>query len=202
MPRTSFRAAVLVAVLALAACKGPAVPNPLVGQTRYTCCNMHYERPKLDDTNYQKGALIPFGTQVQIIEVRKNTVTFQPAGHPELTLVQRWGRKTQSIDEYMNRIFVADDPRTRLRSAATPATKKKDKRAAAEQGAKGDNVRKLIEQGIVEEGMTREQVLMSLGYPPGHRTPSLDAPAWTYWENRWVTFIVHFEGDKVSRVQR
>jgi hypothetical protein len=164
---------------------------------------MHYERPKIDDTNYQKGALIPFGTQVQILEVRKNTVTFQPVGHPEITLVQRWGRKTQSIDDYMHRIFVTDDPRTRLRSSA-PATsgKKKDKRASAAPDGKSDSVRKLIEQGLVEPGMTREQVLMSIGYPPVHRTPSLDAPAWTYWENRWVTFIVHFDGDKVSRVQR
>jgi len=45
-------------------------------------------------------------------------------------------------------------------------------------------------------------VLMSLGYPPVHRTPSLDAPQWTYWENRWVSYVVYFDGDKVSRVQR
>jgi hypothetical protein len=202
MPHAPFRAVVLAA-LALAACKGPAVPNPLVGQTRYTCCNMHYERPKIDDTNYQKGALIPFGTAVQIVEVRKNTVTFQPVGHPEITLVQRWSRKTQSMDEFMSRVFVADDPHSRLRPSAAPTSgKKKDKRAGAERDGKSDSVRRLIEQGAVEEGMTREQVLMSLGYPPVHRTPSLDTPAWTYWENRWVTFVVHFEGDKVSRVER
>ena len=202
MPHAPFRAVVL-ATLVLAACsKGPTVPNPLVGQTRYTCCNMHYERPKIDDTNYQKGALIPFGTPVHILDVRQNLVKFQAVGHPEITLVQRWGRKTQSIEDYMSRVFVADDPRTRLRSSA-PATsgKKKDKRAAEREG-RSDSVRKLIEQGVVEPGMTREQVLMSLGYPPVHRTPSLDAPAWTYWENRWVTFVVHFDGDKVSRVQR
>jgi hypothetical protein len=162
---------------------------------------MHYERPKIDDTNYQKGALIPFGTPVQILEVRKNTVTFQPVGHPKITLVQRWGKNTQSIDDYMSRVFVTEDPHTRLRSSApTTSGKKKDKRPA--DGGPSSNVRKLIEQGAVEPGMTRQQVLTSLGYPPPHRTPSLDAPSWTYWENRWVTFIVHFDGDKVSRVQR
>jgi hypothetical protein len=138
---------------------------------------------------------------VQILDVRQNLVKFHPAGHPEITLVQRWGRKTLSIDDYMSRIFLPDDPRTRLRSAAAATSgKKKDKRAAPD--GKSDSVRKLIEQGLVEPGMTREQVLMSLGHPPVHRTPSLDAPSWTYWENRWVTFIVHFDGDKVSRVQR
>ena len=50
--------------------------------------------------------------------------------------------------------------------------------------------------------MNREQVLMSLGYPPAHRTPSLDGPTWTYWANRFATFMVHFDGDRVARVQR
>ena len=202
MPHAPLRAVALAALVLAACSKGPTVPNPLVGQTRYTCCNMHYERQKIDDTNYQKGTLIPFGTAVQILEVREHLVKFQPVGHPEITLVQRWGKKTLPIDEYMNRIFVTEDPRTRLRSSA-PATsgKKKDKRAATDDG-KSDSVRKLIEQAAVEPGMTRHQVLMSLGYPPVHRTPSLDSPSWTYWENRWVTFIVHFDGDKVARVQR
>jgi hypothetical protein len=38
-------------------------------------------------------------------------------------------------------------------------------------------------------------VLMSLGYPPTHRTPSLEAWAWTYWYNRWVTYQVNFGAD-------
>jgi hypothetical protein len=201
MPRAPFRAVALAATLSLAACRGPEVPSPLVGQTRYTCCNMHYERTKFDDTNYQKGVVIPYGTPVQIIGVRKNSVTFQPVGHPQLTLVERWGQKTLSMDEYMNRIFLTEDPHTRVRPAAAPAGKKKDKRAA-DQGDKRDTVRKNIDQGVVTEGMTRQQVLTAIGYPPPHRTPSLDAPAWTYWENRWATFIVYFDGDKVSRVQR
>jgi outer membrane protein assembly factor BamE (lipoprotein component of BamABCDE complex) len=61
---------------------------------------------------------------------------------------------------------------------------------------------KLIEQAQVEPGMTRDEVLMSLGYPPAHRTPSLDSPTWTYWANRWATFEVYFDGDRVSRVNR
>ena len=33
-----------------------------------------------------------------------------------------------------------------------------------------------ITQGVVVPGMTRDQVLMALGYPPAHETPSLDSP--------------------------
>ena len=72
----------------LAACKGPAVPHPMTGETRYLCCNMHYEKPEISDVNYLKGTLIPFGTRVQVLEVRKNSVKFQPAGHPTIARPQ------------------------------------------------------------------------------------------------------------------
>ena len=48
--------------------------------------------------------------------------------------------------------------------------------------------------------MTKAQVLMAIGYPPAHETPSLDSPQWTYWRNRWDRFQVFFDGDKVARV--
>jgi outer membrane protein assembly factor BamE (lipoprotein component of BamABCDE complex) len=41
--------------------------------------------------------------------------------------------------------------------------------------------------------MTREQVILSLGYPPTHRTPSTEGREWTYWYNRWVTYKIIFD---------
>jgi outer membrane protein assembly factor BamE (lipoprotein component of BamABCDE complex) len=41
--------------------------------------------------------------------------------------------------------------------------------------------------------MTKEQVVMSLGYPPTHRTASVSDNEWTYWYNRWVTYKVQFD---------
>jgi hypothetical protein len=192
--------AVAFAVLATTACKGPSVPNPLVGQTRYTCCNMHYENPEISDVNYQKGTLIPFGTRVQILEVKRNSVKFQPEGHPPIVLINKYGKDVLPLDQLMERYFLPYDPHAKL-AAAKPAAR----------GAKGKNApkgsgtaeqRKLIEQAQIEPGMTREQVLMALGYPPAHRTPSLDGSTWTYWQNHWVTFEVYFDGDKVARVTR
>jgi hypothetical protein len=67
--RTLSMAIGLLAVIA-GACKGPVVPSPLTGQTRYLCCNVRYERPEITDNFYQVGTLIPFGTPVNILEVR------------------------------------------------------------------------------------------------------------------------------------
>jgi hypothetical protein len=197
-------AALGVLAAALAACKGPVVPSPLAGQSRYLCCNMHYEKPEITDVNYQRGTLIPVGTRVQIVEVRRNTVKFLPDGHPPITLSLRYGKDVLSMDQYMERIFVEQDPRASLRPPPVKATRggKGSKASAAAAEAAAAETEKHIEQGIVDEGMTREQVLMALGYPPAHRTPSLDAATWTYWGNRWETFQVYFDGDRVSRVGR
>src|SRR5207249_755126 len=59
-----------------------------------------------------------------------------------------------------------------------------------------------IDQGDDDVGSTLDQVRMALGYPPAHRTPALDAPVWTYWQNRWATMQVYFDGDRVARVER
>lgn len=183
MVRGTLRAGIALAVLVGAgACKGPAVPHPMQNESRWLCCNLHYEKPKVSDVNFQRGTLVPFGTRVQILEVRSNSVTFQPEGHPPITWQVRYAKGTP-IDQTLERLFLAADPRARLRRVPAKTVK-------------------LIEQGAVDVGMTREQVLMALGYPPAHRTPSLDAAQWTYWDDRWTTFEVYFDGDKVARVSR
>ena len=191
MPRRSLPATLALAAL-LAACKGPAVPHPMTNATRYLCCNLHYEKPEVSDANYLKGTLIPFGTRVQVLEVRKNTVKFQAEGHPPITLVLKYGKDAIGMDQYLELIFLREDPHAKL-----PKRGKDKKQAAA-----AEHIRKLIEEGTVEPGMTKDEVITVLGYPPAHRTPSLSSPNWTYWANRWVTFEVYFDGDKVSRVQR
>jgi hypothetical protein len=40
--------------------------------------------------------------------------------------------------------------------------------------------------------MSKEQVIVSLGYPPAHANSSLDASDWTYMYNRWGRYIVQF----------
>jgi len=185
-------AVALAAAPLVAGCPGPKVESPLNGQVRYTCCNIRYEKPEISDVNYQQGAILPYGTRVQIIEVRKNQVKFLPVGHPEMTLSYKHGRKVYPFEQYLDRIFLADPPKL----ASTTATVKGKKVTSAPKFAKQ------IEQGFVEPGMTRAEVLMAIGYPPAHRTPSLEQPIWTYWRNRWDVFMVYFDGDKVDRIGR
>jgi hypothetical protein len=47
----------VLALLAAVGCQGPRVPHPLTNQSRYTCCNLHYEKPDITDVNFQQGTL-------------------------------------------------------------------------------------------------------------------------------------------------
>jgi hypothetical protein len=177
----------VLAATALAACKGglrsPEVPHPLNGATRYLCCNLYYEKTDVTDVAYQVGTKIPFGTRVRIERVRRNEVEFTPEGHPTITVAYKYGDKTMPFETYLDRLLPETDPRRELRKV--PA-----KRVTA------------IEQGVVEQGMTKAQVKMARGLPPAHRTPSLESPTWTYWNTRWDTMVVYFNGEKVDRIGR
>ncbi len=58
-----------------------------------------------------------------------------------------------------------------------------------------------VKDGTVTEGMTKQGVKIAWGYPAAHRTRSLDENRWIYWRNRFRTFTVDFEDDKVVNVK-
>lgn len=173
----------LALTLLVSGCVGPVVPNARTGETRYLCCNLRYEKPKITDVTYQVGTEIPFGTRVQIVSVRRNAVEFQPEGYPVITMVLKAGAKTITVDQMIDAWFVTEDPHRTLKKV--PAKRMK-----------------LIEQGIIDDGMTKLEVKTALGIPPAHRTPTLESNEWHYWQNRWAEWVVYFADNKVIRIQR
>lgn len=174
------RLMLIVAVGSLAACKQAVSPQLLAeyqGRSLMTCCNIHYETDDINDANYFVGSTIPPGTPVQVQAMGSDSVTFTANGK-KLSLHHRYGTAQESLQQYVNKILVADDPKTRLASFSRSA-------------------QQAIHEGRVEKGMTKEQVIMSLGYPPTHRTASTNDSEWTYWYNRWVSYKVQFDNQGV-----
>jgi hypothetical protein len=160
----------------VAACKQPAPPGLLQeyqGRSLMTCCNIHYETNEVNDANYFVGATIPAGTPVQVQSMTGNSISVTADGK-QVTLVHSYGRDQESMQQYVNKILVPGDPKARLATFSRSA-------------------QQAIHDGRVEKGMTREQVIMSLGYPPTHRTASTSDNEWTYWYNRWVSYKVQFD---------
>lgn len=164
------------AAVVVAGCRhspSPEVPRPIERPERFTCCNLPYSSETIGDANYWTGTKLPAGTPVRIERLTDDSVTFS-AGEVTLTLTHEYGTKQESFQQYLDKVLVADDPRPRI--AVYPRA-----------------VRRAIGNAKVERGMTREQVLLSLGYPPTHRTPSLRDREWTYWWNRSLTYTVVFD---------
>ncbi len=58
-----------------------------------------------------------------------------------------------------------------------------------------------IRAGRAIVGMTRQGVMIALGYPAKHRTPSTDLNTWVYWKGRFNVLTVNFGQDgKVASV--
>jgi hypothetical protein len=157
------------------------VADPRVGQVFYLCCNLHYDprKPEITDALPTQGTLIPFATRVEVQKVTRDSVQFEAAGHPPITLEYEHGTTAHPFDQFLGRLFVTEDPRLKLKKV--PARQVK-----------------LVEKGTVAPGMSRDQVLMAIGYPPADGTASLEASAWTYGDGS----VVYFSGNRVSSVQR
>jgi hypothetical protein len=174
------RLAIALGSILLASCAmlsvAPDVLTQWQGRRLYTCCNIRYEDPTdIVDANYARGSILPFGSPAAVTAMTGKSVTFR-SGSTNFTVTQSYGTAQETSQQYFAKILVDTDPHTRFASYSP-------------------SVQAAITDARVERGMTREQVIMSLGYPPTHRTPSIDAPLWVYWYNRWVTFNVQFGAD-------
>ena len=145
----------------------------------YTQMNMHYNVSRsayvIDTTNYQVGTLIPVNSEVIMQDVNAKQLTFLYKGQ-KITLRNIAKYSGLNISDVTSKYF---------------STKKVNlsKFSKAEQ--------KAIGSASLVKGMSKDAVLLSLGTPPQHRTPDLKADTWTYWRNRWTTFIVSFKDGKV-----
>ena len=174
----------MASILMGASCNNqPQINNPLVGQTKFLCCTLHYEKDEVNDNWYQVGTPVKLGTPVHILEVRQKSVKFQPDGHPVITLAQKYGDDVLPFEQYLERIFVDRNPTHKF-------------------GKKRDKLEQAVLDGHVIKGMTKDQVAMTIGYPAGHKTPSLEMDNWTYWENRRHEYVVWFAKGRVDRVQQ
>jgi len=154
------------------------------GRQLYTACNIWYERPtKIYSTLYQKGAMIPAGTPVANVIRKRKYVVFTDA-KTSTTYRIYWIRKHRpgiSFAQFCQRLL-------------TPKPFKQLTKGFTKQEIDA------IKTGSVVNGMSKAAVLVSWGYPPEIRTPSIVASSWTYWKSRFDTVIVSFANDRVGSI--
>jgi hypothetical protein len=150
-----------------------------VNNTFYLCCNMYYPSPRFHDANYQmRGTFIPLGTQVKVTAMTDAEVTFiDVASNRQFTWVKRYSRAP--LASLLGVWFVNENPRDTVDQF-------------------DESVRTLIYTGKAVPGMTKQQVILALGFPPEHKTPDTSLDVWTYWKQN--PYTVQFSNGIVTSV--
>lgn len=117
--------------------------------------------------------IIPAGSKITVLKTNRKLFRFQVEKDSKVVDFQyHQPRMGMGVDEYIEKI-------TSSKPVVLPRLSKKDKKGIA--------------AGKALVGMSRPGVMVALGYPPTHRTPSLDASSWIYWANRFRTIGVDFD---------
>ncbi len=156
----------------------PPVINPVEGQKYFTRINFWAEDGESIATNYSRGTLIPINTEVELIRVKSDTFRIRIAEMGILVDVENVEKYTGvDIRELLSRYLAEEKTRIDLY---------------------GDEAATHIRAGIMRLGMTKDQVILTRGYPPSHRTASLDLDVWVYWSSRFVQLTIVFENGRLS----
>ncbi len=140
----------------------------------FLCCNMRTDGRWISDSNYEESGktMIPLGTPAKVTGYGRNRVYVQfPEGAQELG--NDYSRNLRP-EEFARRYIVAENPLDKVVNLPP-------KFQAA------------IKSARVTNGMTREQVVMALGWPMASENPHLDLDTWRYWRWTFDAFTVRFD---------
>lgn len=155
----------------------PALINPVAGQEYFLRSTLHFEDGEHLATNYARGIVVPINTPVKIDMIKANSISLHrvdTGDKMEIKNVEKYTRKT--VGE-LARLYFSDAPTPLDRLPADLAD--------------------WIRRGEMRKGMTKEQVLLARGYPPGHETSSVESDRWVYWSSRFVHQTIVFSNGRL-----
>lgn len=135
-------------------------------QKVYTSHNIWYDnKDEISLLNSHKGEILPFGTEVKILEAARGGVVFQDVNTGETYRVV-FVKKIliTKIENYIKILFTT-------KNAEELGT-----------GIKPEVLEK-IKTGTAEKGMSKREVILAYGYPSMHRTPSINEDTWMYFDD-------------------
>jgi len=164
-------------------CAGQPDPDltAAADKTVYAAHSFFHQKGRHLTTNYRTGTLVPVNTKVRIISSSRKSIRIERAeGGQVIEIVNVANYSGEDIHGIFDRMF-------------SPAP--------IDLSRLSDGERDLILAGKAGVGMRRKAVIMALGYPPSHKTPSLQDKEWRYWQDRFRTFFVEFGNGKVVRIR-
>jgi hypothetical protein len=149
----------------------PEGRNAAAAPAMFTCCNLHIDDERwISDANWLDKPFLPAGTPVRVYELKSDRAKAMIDGRVAW-LGLDYGRKQQTEAQLVAKLAVADDPRERIRTWPP-------------------GIQAAVRAGKVLPGMTREQVVVAIGYPRMDLTPDMEAPRWSYVDASDVKFAL------------
>lgn len=148
----------------------------------YLCCNLFIAHGHAQDINqrWDEARILRAGTPLQLIRTDTNRMQLA-IGNEYLEFVNDYSRDL-NMGQLAHRLIVDHDVAARI-AGFSP------------------EVREAIAVAKVRVGMTREQVIISLGLPATSLNPRADGPSLRYRANGLGEYWVMFEQDRVVRVE-
>ncbi len=162
--------------------------SKIIGQDYFLKVNVWYEpskETKILSTNYHISKRLNVGEKFKIIDLAGKEIFFSDEKGVEYAIIHHTKYTPISLIELFNRYFSKTSVMA-TGGAFTNFTQEEQ-----------NNIR----NGQIVKGMSKEAVLMSYGFPPEHRTPSLERDDWIYWESRWSSETAIFEKGKLVSYQ-
>ncbi len=153
----------------------PAAGSQALPRQGFACCNLHYSKDWINDGNYAELPMIAAGTPVEVLSYGFHRAHVKVDGKP-MRLGQDYGRDQETLEAWVGKIIVNEDPRPRVATYPPP-------------------VQAAIREGKVMVGMTREQAIASIGYPLTSENASLDASMWRIWRSSRGEYDLNFGAD-------
>ncbi len=175
-------------VLLLCSCKTKEIiPSEVLQMPEYaslhTAYNIWYTDPeKIDSLNILKGEIIPFGTEVEIISLTEKKFRFRTVGDSrEFTMLYDQQKHMIPAEDFIRKLFTTKNL-AELSEGIRPLVYEK------------------IKRGIVDKGMTKEEVILAYGHPATYRTPSEEEDTWLFWTDFLVGKRLVFSKGKLLEI--
>ena len=146
----------------------------------YNRVGFYHEKGSHRTVNYLRGTWVPINTKIQLLKKGGSKISIRIVDTGEsVSIVNKKSYSGVDIDGLFDRMFSREE--TDLSKFSPEQVQN-------------------IKAGNYEPGMTKEEVILSIGYPPAHHTPTLDKNAWRYWRSKFDTVLLYFKGDVLDHL--
>ena len=188
-----------IAVLAEDTKERHSLKQTTKGDILYSRFTFHFLKGEHTSTNYRKGTLIPVNSKFEFVKTLSK-LHGGPLRSNRSSQDRSWRSfKVKHLES--GQIIKIENKKEYSGVDLNGYYLKVFSKRKTDLSSFTETERQNIITGSAFSGMSKKGVILALGYPPVHRTPSLNNPIWRYWKNKFGTFTLQFQDDEIIELK-